>query len=164
MPTFSFDIVSDYDKAEMNNVFSQVEREMSNRYDFKGTPAAIEWMSDKKGFKLIGSNQWQLDAVLDIIRKKLASREQSAKVLDLTNEPIESNLKATWEIPFKSGLKQDDAKVITKKLRDTLPKVKAQIQGEEIRVTSSSKDDLQQAIQLLKSDDLEFPLQFINFR
>ena len=164
MPTFSFDIVSDYDKAEMNNVFSQVEREMSNRYDFKGTPAAIEWMSDKKGFKLIGSNQWQLDAVLDIIRKKLASREQSAKVLDLTNEPIESNLKATWEIPFKSGLKQEDAKVITKKLRDTLPKVKAQIQGEEIRVTSSSKDDLQQAIQLLKSDDLEFPLQFINFR
>ena len=164
MPTFSFDIVSDYDKAEMNNVFSQVEREMSNRYDFKGTPAAIEWMSDKKGFKLIGSNQWQLDAILDIIRKKLASREQSAKVLDLTNEPIESNLKATWEIPFKSGLKQEDAKVITKKLRDTLPKVKAQIQGEEIRVTSSSKDDLQQAIQLLKSDDLEFPLQFINFR
>jgi len=164
MPTFSFDIVSDYDKAEMNNVFSQVEREMSNRYDFKGTPAAIEWMNDKKGFKLIGSNQWQLDAVLDIIRKKLASREQSAKVLDLSNEPIESNLKATWEVPFKSGLKQDDAKVITKKLRDTLPKVKAQIQGEEIRVTSSSKDDLQQAIQLLKSDDLEFPLQFINFR
>jgi len=164
MPTFSFDIVSDYDKAEMNNVFSQVEREMSNRYDFKGTPAAIEWMNDKKGFKLIGSNQWQLDAVLDIIRKKLASREQSAKVLDLSNEPIESNLKATWEIPFKSGLKQDDAKVITKKFRDTLPKVKAQIQGEEIRVTSSSKDDLQQAIQLLKSDDLEFPLQFINFR
>lgn len=164
MPTFSFDIVSDYDKAEMNNVFSQVEREMSNRYDFKGTPAAIEWMNDKKGFKLIGSNQWQLDAVLDIIRKKLASREQSAKVLDLSHEPIESNLKATWEIPFKSGLKQEDAKVITKKLRDTLPKVKAQIQGEEIRVTSSSKNDLQQAIQLLKSDDLEFPLQFINFR
>lgn len=164
MPTFSFDIVSDYDKAEMNNVFSQVEREMSNRYDFKGTPAAIEWMSDKKGFKLIGANQWQLDSILDIIRKKLASREQSAKVLDLSHEPIESNLKATWEIPFKSGLKQEDAKVITKKLRDTLPKVKAQIQGEEIRVTSGSKDDLQQAIQLLKSDDLDFPLQFINFR
>lgn len=164
MPTFSFDIVSDYDKAEMNNVFSQVEREISNRYDFKGTPASIEWLSDKKGFKLIGANQWQLDAVLDIIRKKLASREQSAKVLDLSSEPVESNLKATWEVPFKSGLKQDDAKVITKKLRDTLPKVKAQIQGEEIRVTSSSKDELQQAIGLLQSEDLEFPLQFINFR
>jgi len=164
MPTFSFDIVSEYDKAEMNNVFLQVEKEMSNRYDFKGTPAAIDWLDEKKGFKLIGANQWQLDAILDIVRKKIASREQSAKVLDLSKEPVESNLKATWEIPFKTGLKQDDAKVITKKLRDELPKVKAQIQGDEIRVSSSSKDDLQKAMQLLRTTDFDFPLLFINFR
>ena len=164
MPSFSFDITSDYDKAEMNNVFQQTEREITNRYDFKGTPASIEWMNDKTGIKLIGSNQWQLDALLDIVRKKLASREQSAKVLDLTKTPVEANLKSTWEVPFKSGLKQDDAKAITKKLRDELPKVKAQIQGEEIRVTSSSKDDLQAAIQLLNSTEFEFPLQFGNFR
>lgn len=164
MPSFSFDITSDYDKAEMNNVFAQTEREITNRYDFKGTPASIEWMNDKVGIKLIGSNQWQLDALLDIVRKKLASREQSAKVLDLTKTPIEANLKSTWEIPFKSGLKQDDAKAITKKLREELPKVKAQIQGEEIRVTSSSKDDLQTAIQLLKSSEFDFPLEFGNFR
>lgn len=164
MPTFSFDIVSDYDKAEMNNVFMQTEREIQNRYDFKGTPAGIEWLSDKTGFKLTGQGQWQLDAVLDIVRKKLASREQSSKVLDLTKVPIEANLKSTWEIPFKSGLKQDDAKMITKKLRDEAPKAKAQIQGDEIRVTSSSKDDLQKVIQLLKSSDFDFPLQFTNFR
>lgn len=164
MPTFSFDIVSEYDKAEMNNVFLQVEKEMSNRYDFKGTPAAIDWLDEKKGFKLIGANQWQLDAILDIVRKKIASREQSAKVLDLSKEPVESNLKATWEIPFKTGLKQDDAKVITKKLRDELPKLKAQIQGDEIRVSSSSKDDLQKAMQLLRTTDFDFPLLFINFR
>lgn len=164
MPTFSFDIVSDYDKAEMNNVFQQVEKEITSRYDFKGTPAGIEWLGDKTGFKLIGSSQWQLDAVLDIVRKKLAARNQSSKVLDLSKEPVESNLKATWEIPFKSGLKQDDAKLITKKLRDETPKVKAQIQGEEIRVTSSSKDELQKVIQLLKSSDFEFPLEFTNFR
>lgn len=164
MPTFSFDIVSDYDKAEMNNVFMQTEREIQNRYDFKGTPAGIEWLGDKTGFKLIGQGQWQLDAVLDIVRKKLASREQSSKVLDLTKEPIEANLKSTWEIPFKSGLKQDDAKMITKKLRDELPKLKAQIQGEEVRVSGSSKDDLQKAMQLLKSTDFDFPLQFTNFR
>lgn len=164
MPTFSFDIVSEYDKAEMNNVFLQVEKEMSNRYDFKGTPAAIDWLDEKKGFKLIGANQWQLDAILDIVRKKIASREQSAKVLDLSKESVESNLKATWEIPFKTGLKQDDAKVITKKLRDELPKVKAQIQGDEIRVSSSSKDDLQKAMQLLRTTDFDFPLLFINFR
>lgn len=164
MPTFSFDITSDYDKAEMNNVYAQTEREIANRYDFKGTPASIEWLGDKTGFKLIGAGQWQLDAVLDIVRKKLASREQSSKVLDLTKEPTESNLKSTWEIPFKSGLKQDDAKVITKKLRDEVPKVKAHIQGAEIRVTSGSKDDLQHTIQLLKSTDFDFPLQFGNFR
>lgn len=164
MATFSFDIVSEYDKAEMNNVFAQVEREMSNRYDFKGTPAAIEWLGDKVGFKIIGAGQWQLDAVLDIVRKKLASREQSSKVLDLSKEPVESNLKSTWEIPFKQGLSQDNAKLITKKLREEAPKVKAQIQGDAVRVTSSSKDELQQVIQLLSSADYDFALQFINYR
>lgn len=164
MANFSFDIISDYNKAEMNNVFQQTEREIANRYDFKGTPAAIEWVGEKTGFKLIGQGQWQLDAVLDIIRKKLASREQSSKILDLTKEPVDSNLKSTWEIPFKSGLKQDDAKLVTKKLRDELPKIKAQIQGEEIRVTSTSKDDLQKAMQLLKNSDFAFPLEFTNFR
>lgn len=164
MPTFSFDITSDYDKAEMNNVFAQAEKEIANRYDFKGTPAGIEWLGDKTGIKIIGENEWQCDAVLDIVRKKLAAREQSSKVLDFSKEPVVQNLKCTRDIPFKSGLKQDDAKAITKQLRDELPKVKAQIQGEEIRVTSGSKDDLQNAIQLLKSTDFEFPLQFGNFR
>lgn len=164
MPTFSFDITSDYDKAEMNNVFMQAEKEIANRYDFKGTAAGIEWLSDKVGIKVIGENEWQCEAVLDIVRKKLAAREQSSKVLDLSKQPVVQNLKCTQDIPFKSGLKQDDAKIITKQLRDELPKVKAQIQGEEIRVSSSSKDDLQKAIQLLKKTDFEFPLQFGNFR
>lgn len=164
MPSFSFDIVSDYDKAEMNNVFAGAEREIANRYDFKGTPAAIEWLGDKTGFKITGAGEWQCDAVLDIVRKKLASREQSSKVLDLSKIPVESNLKTTWEIPFKSGLKQDDAKKITKLLRDEAPKAKSQIQGDAVRVTSSSKDELQKAITLLKSQDFDFPLQFINYR
>ncbi len=164
MPTFSFDITSDYDKAEMNNVFMQAEKEISNRYDFKGTPAGIEWLADKSGIKLIGENEWQCDAILDIVRKKLAAREQSSKVLDLSKDPIVQNLKCTRDVPFKSGLKQDDAKLITSKLRAEAPKVKAQIQGEEIRVTSSSKDELQKVMQLLNASELEFPLQFGNFR
>lgn len=164
MPTFSFDITSDYNKTEMNNMFMQTEKEISNRYDFKGTPAGIEWLSDKTGIKLIGENEWQCDAVLDIVRKKLAVREQSSKVLDLSKEPVVQNLKYTRDIPFKSGLKQDDAKMITSKLRDEVPKAKAQIQGEEVRVSSNSKDDLQKVIQLLKSTEFEFPLQFGNFR
>lgn len=164
MPSFSFDITSDYDKSEMNNVFAQTEKEISNRYDFKGTSAGIEWLSDKKGIKLIGDNEWQCDAVLDILRKKLAAREQSSKVLDLSKDPVVQNLKCTRELPFKSGLTQDDAKLLTKKLRDEAPKVKAQIQGQEVRVTSNSKDNLQEAIQLLKSTDFEFALQFGNYR
>ena len=164
MPSYSFDITSNYDKAEMNNVFAQTEKEISNRYDFKGTPAGVEWLKDKSGIKLIGENEWQCDAVLDILRKKLAAREQSSKMLDLFREPVVQNLKCTREIPFKSGLKQDDAKKITSKLREEIPKAKAQIQGEEIRVTSNSKDDLQNVIQLLQSTEFEFPIQFGNFR
>lgn len=148
----------------MNNVFAATEREIGTRYDFKGTPAAIEWLDDKKGFKIIGAGEWQCDAVLDIVRKKLAAREQSSKVLDLSKTPVESNLKTTWEIPFKQGLSQDDAKKITKQLREEVPKVKTQIQGDMVRVTSGSKNDLQDVIALLRSTDYEFPLQFINYR
>ena len=107
MASFSFDIVSEIDKAEMNNVFMQAEKEISTRYDFRGTAAAIDWLEDKKGLKLTGDNEWQIDSILDIIRKKLASREQSSKVLDLSKEKVGANLKTTWELPFKNGLDQD---------------------------------------------------------
>ena len=165
MANFSFDIVSDYDKAEMNNVFDQAQREMANRYDFKGTPAEIEWVdADKTGLKVTGSGDWQIDAILDIVRKKLAARAQSQKVLDTSREPVVTNLKTTKEVPFKKGLNQDNAKKITDLIRDDYPKVKAQIQGDEVRVTSNSKDDLQAVMQLLKSQDFDFPLSFTNYR
>ena len=164
MTTFSFDIVSEYDKAEMNNVFSQTEREIGTRYDFKGTPAAIEWLGDKAGFKITGANEWQIDAVLDIVRKKLATREVSSKVLDLSKGVIESNLKTTKEIPFVEGLSQDKAKQITALLREQFPKVKAQIQGDTVRVTSGSKDDLQAVMNAVRSADFDFVTSFTNYR
>jgi len=165
MANFSFDVVSEYDKAEMNNVFDQVQRELANRYDFKGTPAAVEWLSaDKTGLKVIGNGDWQIDAILDIVRKKLAARDQSQKILDVSREPVGANLKTTKEVPFKQGLDQDKAKQITKLIRDELPKIKTQIQGDTVRVMSSSKDDLQQVIQLLKQTDFDFPLNFTNYR
>jgi len=164
MGTFSFDIVSDYDKAELNNVFDQTLRELDSRYDFKGTPAAVEWMDDKAGFKITGSGDWQIDAILDIVRKKLAARSQSQKILDTSKELVESNLKATKEVPFKKGLDQEKAKKITALVRDKLPKVKTQIQGQEVRVTSGSKDDLQAVMSLLREQDYDFALQFVNFR
>ncbi len=164
MATFSFDIVSEYNKAEMNNVFAAVEKEIANRYDFKGTPAAIEWLGDKSGFKITGAAAWQLDTITDIIRKKLVTRGESSKSLDLTKEIVESNLKASQEIPFKQGLDQDNAKRITKLLRDELPKVKTQIQGDLVRATSGSKDDLQAAMRLLDAQDFDFVLKYTNYR
>lgn len=165
MANFSFDIVSEYDKAEMNNVFDQAQREIANRYDFKGTPAELDWLNgDKTGIKVIGSGEWQIDAILDIFRKKLAARGQSQKVLDTSKEITESNLKATQEVPFKQGLDQDKAKQITKLIRDKYPKIKTQIQGDAVRVMSNSKDDLQAVMQLLRTQDFDFPLNFTNFR
>lgn len=165
MGTFSFDIVSDYDKAELNNVFDQAQREIASRYDFKGTPAELEWLnSDKTGLKVTGSGDWQIDAILDIVRKKLAARNQSQKLLDVTGDITESNLKATKEVPFKQGLDQDKAKKITSLIREHYPKLKTQIQGQEVRVTSGSKDDLQAVMQLLRAADFDFPLSFTNFR
>src|ERR1700754_331203 len=154
MANFSFDVVSEYDKAEMNNVFDQVQREIASRYDFKGTPAEIEWLNgDKTGLKITGNGEWQIDAILDIVRKKLAARNQSQKVLDTSGEITESNLKATQEVHFKQGLDQEKAKKITSLIRDKLPKVKTQIQGEAVRITSNSKDDLQAVMQLLRAQD-----------
>ena len=164
MASFSFDAVSEYDKAEMNNVFDQTEREMAQRYDFKGTPAAIEWLDDKKGIKVTGSGDWQIDAILDIYRKKLAARGLSQKVLDTSKEAVESNLKTTKDVLFLQGLDQDKAKTITVLVRDTFPKVKTQIQGDTVRVMSSSKDDLQAVMQAIRAADFDFPVNFTNYR
>lgn len=165
MAQFSFDIVSEYDKAEMNNVFDQTQREITSRYDFKGTPADIEWLNtEKTGLKVIGNGDWQIDAILDIVRKKLAARDQSQKVLDTSREMTVSNLKTTQEVPFKQGLDQEKAKKITSLIREQYPKVKTQIQGDAVRVNSGSKDDLQAVMQLLRGQDFDFPVSFTNYR
>ena len=165
MAQFSFDIVSDYDKAELNNVFDQTQREITSRYDFKGTPAAVEWLNaDKTGIKVIGSGDWQIDAILDIFRKKLAARGQSQKILDTSAEIITSNLKSSQDIPFKQGLDQAKAKQITNLVRDQFSKVKTQIQGDAVRVTSTSKDDLQAVMQAVRQADYDFPVNFTNYR
>jgi uncharacterized protein YajQ (UPF0234 family) len=165
MAQFSFDIESEYDKAELNNVFDQTQRELTGRYDFKGTPAAVEWLNaEKTGLKITGNGDWQIEAIIDIVRKKLAARNQSQKILDTSAELHTNNFQTTQEVPFVRGLDQSKAKQITTLIRDTYPKVKTQIQGESVRVTSNSKDDLQAIMQLLRAKDLPFPITFTNFR
>lgn len=165
MGNFSFDIVSDYDKAEMNNIFEQAKKELGNRYDLKGTSAALEWLDgDKSGLKITGDSDYHIDAILDLIRKKLASRGQSQKVLDTSKDAAITNLKTTKQVIFKKGLNQENAKKITAIIREHYPKVKPQIQGDEVRVMAPKKDDLQAVMQLLHTQDFDFPLDFTNFR
>ena len=164
MAQFSFDIESTYDVGEMNNVYDQVQRELGTRYDLKGTQASLEWLDDKKGVKITGDSQYHLDAIIDMLRKKAATRGVSQKTFDVSQEPETTNLKMIWKVTFKNGLNQDNAKKITKLLRDDLPKVKAQIQGEAVRIMSPKKDELQAAMQLIKSQDFDFPITFTNFR
>lgn len=164
MANFSFDIVSTFDKAEMNNVVMAAQREIANRYDFKNTPASIEWLGDKDGLKLTGNSDWQLESITDIIRKNLANRSLSSKSLDLTKPPVTTNLKMTQDVPFVEGLDQDKAKLVTKLLREEVPKVKATIQGDAVRVVSGSKDDLQKAMQAVTAHGFDFAVSFTNYR
>jgi len=162
---FSFDIVSDYDKGELNNVYEQARREIINRYDFKGTKAKLEWLDqNQNAFKITGDSDFHIEAILDIIRKKLAVRGQSQKVLDTSKESTTTNLQTLKIVPLKRGLDQEKAKKISGLIRDNFPKVKTQIQGEELRVMSPKKDELQAVMSLIKSQEFDFPINFTNYR
>ena len=161
----SFDIVSDYDISKVTNAVEQTQREITTRYDFKGTKAGVEFTSGAKtAVEVTGNNQFHLDSILEILRKKLAGAGVSQKILDTSSEPLENNLQIKWELAFKKGLDQEKAKQVTKLIRDSYPKVKPQIQGEEIRVSSPKRDELQAVMALLKNAEFDFPLEFTNFR
>lgn len=161
----SFDIVSDYDIAKVTNAVEQSQREIGQRYDMKGTKAALEFIDgNKTGVAITGDNQFHLDSILDILRKKLAGCGVSQKILDTTKEPVSGSMQLKWDLAFVKGLDQEKAKKVTKLIRDSYPKAKPQIQGEEIRVTSAKRDELQAVMQLLKNSDLDFPIEFTNYR
>jgi uncharacterized protein YajQ (UPF0234 family) len=161
---FSFDVVSDFDPGEMTNAIDQAQRELGQRYDFKGTAAKIEFAEDKAGLALSGESKNQLDSILDMVQGKLVKRGVSLKVLDASKEPVQGGKEMRWSVPFRKGLDQDKAKQITRVIRDKYPKAKAQIQGDAVRVSSASKDDLQGVMALLKGQDFNFPLDFQNYR
>lgn len=161
----SFDVVSDYDTAEMTNAVDQAQRELATRYDFKGTAAKLEFLSkDKDGLLIEGDSQNQLNAVVDVLQSKLIKRGVSLKVLDLSGEPVQGGKEMRWTVKFKKGLDQDKAKKITKIIREQFGKAKTQIQGDAVRVSSTSKDDLQDVMALLRQQDFDFPVEFNNYR
>lgn len=161
---FSFDVVSDFDAGEMTNAVDQAQRELSQRYDFKGTSAKLEFAEGKSGLTLEGDSRNQITAIIDVVQSKLIKRGISPKVLDLSAAPQESRTIVRQSVAFKKGLDQDKAKRLSKLIRDAYPKAKAQIQGESVRVSSTSKDDLQGIMSMLKSQELDFPLEFTNYR
>jgi cyclic-di-GMP-binding protein len=158
----SFDVVSKVDRQEVDNALNQAAKEVSQRYDFKGTDASIAWSGEKVLIK--ANSEERATAVLDVFQTKLIKRGVSLKVLD-TGEPKPSGKEVRLESEIKEGLSQENAKKISKIIREEGPKgVKAQITGDELRVTSKNRDDLQQVIALLKEADLDVALQFTNYR
>ncbi|MFI7588067.1 YajQ family cyclic di-GMP-binding protein [Spongisporangium articulatum] len=158
----SFDVVSKVDRQEVDNALNQAGKEISQRYDFKNTDASIEWSGEKIVIK--ANSEERAKAVLDVFETKLIKRQVSLKALD-AGEPKPSGKEYRIEAGIKEGLDQEHAKKIGKLIRDEGPKgVKAQITGEEMRVSSKSRDDLQEVIALLKGADLDVALQFVNYR
>ena len=162
MADSSFDIVSKVDKQEAANALTQAQKEIEQRYDFKGVGAEIDWSGEKVLMK--ASSEDRVLAVLDVFQSKLVKRGISLKSLD-AGKPFASGKEYRIGCKLKNGIDSDNAKKISKIIRDEGPKsIKSQIQGDELRVSSKSRDDLQSVIALLKGKDLELDLQFVNYR
>ncbi|PRB01737.1 YajQ family cyclic di-GMP-binding protein [Microbacterium sp. MYb64] len=158
----SFDIVSKVDRQEADNALNQARKEIEQRYDFKGVGASIAWSGEK--IVILANSDERVRAVLDVFQTKLIKRGISLKSLE-SGEPTASGKEFRLESTLKEGISSENAKKIGKIIRDEGPKsVKSQIQGDELRVQSKSRDDLQAVIALLKGSDLDLDLQFINFR
>ncbi len=163
MADSSFDIVSKIDRQEVDNALGQAAREITQRYDFKGTGAEIKWSGDQ-GIEISANAEERAKAVLEVFKEKLIKRDQSLKILD-AGEPRQSGKETKISVALKEGITQEDAKKVGKLIRDEGPKgVKAQIQGDELRVSSKKRDDLQAVQQLVKAQDYDFAVQFTNYR
>lgn len=159
----SFDIVSEFDRQEVDNALNQAAKELGTRYDFRGTDASIEWKGED-AVEIVANSEERVLAAKDVFVEKLVRRGLSMKALEV-GDPMPSGKSFRLVGSLKQGIDKENAKKITKLLRDEGPKgVKAQIQGEEIRVSSKKRDDLQECISLLKGADFEVALQFTNYR
>lgn len=163
MADSSFDIVSKIDRQEADNALNQAAKEIAQRYDFKNTGASIRW-SGEYGIEITANADERALAVLDVFKEKLIRRGISLKALD-TGEPKQSGKDVHITGSFTEGLSSEQAKQIAKLIRDEGPKnVKTQVQGDELRIFSKSRESLQEVISLVKAADLDFATQFTNYR
>jgi cyclic-di-GMP-binding protein len=159
----SFDIVSKINHQEVDNALNQAAKEIGTRFDFRGVGASIAW-SGNQAVEIKANSEERANAVLDVFKDKLVKRQVSLKILD-AGEPKLSGKEYRLAVPLKEGITQDDAKKIAKIIRDEGAKgIKAQVQGEELRVSSKKKDDLQDVMSILRGKDFDFALQFVNYR
>jgi cyclic-di-GMP-binding protein len=158
----SFDIVSKVDRQEVDNALNQAAREIGQRYDFKNVGASIGWSGER--IELKANSEERVKAALDVFKDKLIKRKVSLKTLD-ASEPRASGKEFRIEATVNEGISSENAKKLAKIIRDEGPRgVQAQVQGDQLRVSSKKKDDLQRVISLLKDRDFDFALQFTNYR
>ncbi len=163
MADSSFDIVSKIDQQEVDNAVNQTQREISQRFDFKNTGATIE-RSGEHAVEISANAEDRASAVLEVFKEKLIKRNQSLKILE-AGDPRQSGRETKISVALKEGISQENAKKVGKLIRDEGPKgVKVQVQGDELRVSSKKRDDLQAVIALVKGQDYDFAVQFTNYR
>ena len=158
----SFDIVSEVDKQEVKNAIEQTNKEIGNRFDFKGSDARVE--QDEFELTVFADDEFKLGQVLDVLRGRMTKRNIDVRSLDLAAIEKISGDKVKRKVTVKTGVAQDKAKQIVKLLKDAKLKVQGSIQGEAVRVSGAKKDDLRAAIQLVRKEVTDVPVQFINFR
>lgn len=160
----SFDIVSEITVHEVRNAVENANRDLANRYDFRGVHAVIELNEKNQSIKAATESDFQLEQLIDILRNACIKRNIESASLDIPADYEHSGKIYSKEIGLKQGIESDMAKKITKLIKDSKLKVQTQIQGEQVRVTGKSRDDLQAVIQLVKNAELGQPFQFNNFR
>ncbi|OZI29324.1 YajQ family cyclic di-GMP-binding protein [Bordetella genomosp. 1] len=157
----SFDVVSEVDKHELKNAVDQANRELSTRFDFKGTDAKFEL--DEFVVTQVAPSAFQLKQMIDILRARLSARGIDVRCMDVA-APLENLGGARQKITIKQGIEQAISKKLIAAIKASKAKVESQINGEKLRITGKKRDDLQEVIALLKKTDVELPLQFENFR
>jgi len=158
----SFDIVSQVDKQEVKNAIEQTNREIGNRFDFKGSDARVE--QNELQLTVFADDEFKLGQVLDVLRGRLSKRNVDVRCLELGELEKISGDKVKRPVTVRVGVAQDKAKSIVKLMKESKIKVQASIQGDAVRVSGGKKDDLQTAIQLVRQTVTDVPLQYINFR
>ncbi|CCH65134.1 UPF0234 protein YajQ [Richelia intracellularis HM01] len=160
--TYSFDVVSDFDRQELVNTIDQTVRDIKNRYDLKDTKTSLEL--EEETITISTNSDFTLDAIQKLLREKAAKRNLSQKIFEFGEIETASGNRVRQEVLLKRGISKDNAKKISKLIRDEFKNVQTSIQGDIVRVTAKNKDELQGVIQRLKQEELPIVLQFTNYR